>query len=262
MTINHKGASIFYTDQGKGSPVVLLHGFLENHQMWDHFLNVLCEQHRVICIDLLGHGFSESVGYVHSMEEMAAAVAAVTNQLELKDISIIGHSMGGYVGIAFAKAYPEFVSKLCLLNSTPEADDDARKKLRSRANVMAKKQYEQLVRMSFINLFDKKASTNHTAEINNALAQALNTPVQGYIAANSGMKDRPDSSEFWKTTSITTGMILGKSDLLIDAEIHEQSYKEDTNFFVIIDSGHMSHITNATETINNILDFLSASSST
>ncbi|AWH73428.1 alpha/beta hydrolase [Dokdonia sp. Dokd-P16] len=261
MTINHKGATIFYTDQGKGTPVILLHGFLENHTMWDHFLSVLCEQYRIICIDLLGHGFSESVGYVHSMEEMAAAVAAVTNQLALKDITIIGHSMGGYVGIAFAKAYPEFISKICLLNSTPEADDEARKKLRSRANVMAKKQYEQLVRMSFINLFDKKASTNHTLEIKDALEQALNTPVQGYIAANSGMKDRPDSSEFWKTTAITTGMILGNSDLLIDAEIHEQSYKENTNFFSIIESGHMSHITNATETISNILYFLSASGS-
>lgn len=53
--------------------------------------------------------------------------------------------MGGYVGIAFAKAYPEFVSKLCLLNSTPEPDDDARKKLRSRANVMAKNNMNNLL---------------------------------------------------------------------------------------------------------------------
>ena len=256
MTINHKGASIFYTDQGNGAPVILLHGFLENHQMWDSFLSALCEQHRVICIDLLGHGTSECVGYVHSMEEMAAAVAAVTNQLALKDITIIGHSMGGYVGIAFAKAYPEKISKLCLLNATPEADDDTRKKLRSRANVMAKKQYEQLVRMSFINLFDKKASANHTAEINNALAQALNTPVQGYVAANSGMKNRADSSEFWKKTSIVTGMILGKSDMLINAELHEQRYKMSTNHFVLVESGHMSHITNSTETIDGILHFL------
>ncbi|WP_035335563.1 alpha/beta hydrolase [Dokdonia sp. PRO95] len=258
MTINHKGASIFYTDQGTGTPVILLHGFLENHQMWDQFLSVLCNQYRVICIDLLGHGFSESVGYVHSMEEMAGAVAAVTNQLGLKDIAIIGHSMGGYVGLAFAKAYPEFVSKLCLLNSTPEADDDTRKKLRSRANVMAKKQYEQLVRMSFINLFDKKATSAHKVEINEALEQALNTPVQGYIAANSGMKDRQDSSEFWKTTSITTGMILGKSDMLIDAHLQEQRYKRSTNFFSIIESGHMSHITNTTATLDTMLHFLSS----
>ena len=261
MTINHKGASIFYTDRGNGAPVVLLHGFLENHQMWDHFLSVLCDQYRVICIDLLGHGTSESVGYVHSMEEMAAAVATVTDHLALKNISIVGHSMGGYVGIAFAKAYPEKISGLCLLNATPEADDDARKKLRARANLMAKKQYEQLVRMSFINLFDKKASTNYTAEIDNALAQALNTPVQGYIAANSGMKNRTDSSEFWKTTSIVTGMILGKSDMLINAELHEQRYKMNTNYFVLVESGHMSHITNATETINSIIQFLLNSSS-
>jgi len=256
MTINHKGASIFYTDQGKGTPVVLLHGFLENNRMWDHFLSVLCEQHRVICIDLLGHGFSESIGYVHSMEEMAAAVATVTTSLELRNISIIGHSMGGYVGIAFAKAYPENLSRICLLNATPDPDDDTRKRLRSRANVMAKKQYEQLVRMSFINLFDKKASTNYSAQINNALLEALDTPVQGYIAANSGMKDRPDSSSFWKTTPIVTGMILGESDLLIDAAKHELHYKSFTDFFTVLESGHMSYITNSQETINHLLAFL------
>lgn len=256
MTINHKGASIFYTDQGAGAPVILLHGFLENHTMWDAFVPYLSLQYRVICIDLLGHGASDCTGYVHTMDEMAAAVKDVVDLLELKKITIIGHSMGGYVGLAFAKAYSENTIGLCLLNSTPEPDDEERKKLRSRANVMAKKQYEQLVRMSFVNLFDPTSRLNYEIEIENALKQALQTPIQGYIAANSGMQLRPASKEFWKSTEIKTGMILGKSDWIIDAQNHKELYMKSTDFFKIIEGGHMPHISQTKKTVSILLQYL------
>ena len=114
MNINHKGASIFYTDQGAGSPVILLHGFLENHTMWNPFLTQFTTFHRVICIDLLGHGNTECKGYVHTMNDMADAVNAVLIHLDINTAQIIGHSMGGYVSLAFAKAYPNKISSLCL----------------------------------------------------------------------------------------------------------------------------------------------------
>ena len=256
MTINHKGASIFYTDQGTGAPVILLHGFLENHHMWDSLITPLSTKSRIICIDLLGHGLSESIGYVHSMEDMATAVKAVVDHLNLEKITLIGHSMGGYVALAFSKIYSAKTKGLCLLNSTPETDTEERKELRSRANLMAKKHYDQLIRMSFINLFDPKARAQHEIEITKALNQALTTPVRGYIAANSGMKIRLNSTYFWRTTQIKKGMILGSADLLINAQKHEKHYKDDTGFFKIIESGHMSHISNLKETLHNLKSFI------
>ena len=70
MNINHKDTSIFYTDQGTGPVVILLHGFLENHTMWDNFLEKLTISYRVICIDLLGHGETNCIGYIHTMDDI------------------------------------------------------------------------------------------------------------------------------------------------------------------------------------------------
>lgn len=256
MNIIHKGASIFYHVQGQGRPLVLLHGFLENSTMWDVFLPELTKTHQVICIDLLGHGQSECVGYVHTMEEMSQAVHSVVGLLQLQDITLIGHSMGGYVACAFAKAYPGLVHAICLLNSTTDADTPDRKILRKRANKMAQTQYEQLVRMSFVNLFDPEAKIQQADAIDAALYQALKTPLQGYMAANEGMAKREDQKVFWKQTSCIKGMILGTNDWIINAKDHQHRFSHMTDFYAIIESGHMSHISNSTATLDAIKHFL------
>lgn len=256
MEITHKGSRIFYTDQGEGEPIVMLHGFLENSTMWDGLLPSLLKKHRVICIDLLGHGQSECLGYIHLMQDFSEAVYAVINFLHLHHIRMIGHSMGGYVGIAFAKAYPEKIKSLCLLNSTPEADPEERKQLRLRANQMAKTQFEQLIRMSFINLFDPPSKELHQEAITEALAHALQTPVQGYIAANDGMRLRDDASIFWKNASFKKGMILGENDWIVDAQRHKETFEAATDCFSIIEGGHMSHISNSGVMTKELLHFL------
>ena len=68
MILEYKNANISYSDQGKGTAVVLIHGFLENATMWDKITPELIKRNRVITIDLLGHGKSDCLGYVHSME--------------------------------------------------------------------------------------------------------------------------------------------------------------------------------------------------
>ncbi|MFT5750703.1 MAG: pimeloyl-ACP methyl ester carboxylesterase [Flavobacteriales bacterium] len=257
MNIIYKGASIFYQVQGQGRPLVLLHGFLENSQMWDAFLPILTETHQVICIDLLGHGQSECVGYVHSMEEMSQVVHAVIDILQLNDITIIGHSMGGYVACAFANAYPDLMHAICLLNSTTDPDTPDRKSLRKRANKMAQTQYEQLIRMSFVNLFDPEAKVQQADAIDAALCQALKTPLQGYMAANEGMTKRKDQNKFWAQTPCIKGMILGTNDWIINAKDHQYRFTPMTDFFVNIESGHMSHISNSAATLDAIQHFLS-----
>ena len=78
---------------------------LENSTMWNYLVPVLTKKNRVICIDLLGHGQSDSLGYVHSMEDMADAVYHVLHELKIRKSSFVGHSMGGYVALAFAEMY-------------------------------------------------------------------------------------------------------------------------------------------------------------
>ncbi|NND11204.1 MAG: alpha/beta fold hydrolase, partial [Flavobacteriaceae bacterium] len=73
MKVQYKGIEVFYSDEGHGDAILLLHGFLENSSMWNSLKYDLLKTHRVICVDLLGHGRTASLGNLHKMEEMAAA---------------------------------------------------------------------------------------------------------------------------------------------------------------------------------------------
>lgn len=256
MTTTYKGTPVYYSETGQGPVLVLLHGFLEDSSMWNPFIPTLSLRYRVVCIDLLGQGSSGTRDRIHTMQDMAAAVNVVLIKLDLAQITLIGHSMGGYVCCAFAKAYPEKVIGICLLNSTPKADSPERKKIRIRANIMARENYEQLVQMSFINLFNSTTRNAHKQAISHGLSVALRTSVKGYIAANTGMMQRDDYTTFWKEAIFKKGMILGQEDWIVDSSYHTTHFQNDLDFFKILPGGHMSHIGQAQETIQNLLNFL------
>ncbi|MDX1762066.1 MAG: alpha/beta hydrolase, partial [Christiangramia sp.] len=122
--IKYKGANIYYNLKGTGEkvPLVLLHGFLEDSMIWDPIVKKLQKERQVICIDLPGHGKSDGLAEIHSMELMANAVREVLNTLEIKEVSIAGHSMGGYVSLEFLKNFPMIIKSVMLINSTPVED--------------------------------------------------------------------------------------------------------------------------------------------
>jgi pimeloyl-ACP methyl ester carboxylesterase len=183
MILQYKGITIFYTDKGHGKTIVLLHGFLENSSMWTPFISELTKKNRVVCIDLLGHGKTGCLGYIHTMELMAVAVKAVLNHLKINQSILIGHSMGGYVALAFAKNYKNNILGLCLMNSTTKADSVERKKNRDRAIIAVKYNYKSFVRIAVVNLFRPKNRKLFSKQIKPIKQEALKTPVQGIIAA-------------------------------------------------------------------------------
>lgn len=107
---------------GEGPTLVLLHGFLENKQIWKPFIELFTEKYKVVCIDLLGHGETPGLGDMQTMEIQADLVAEVLEELNINIARFIGHSMGGYITMAFAEKYPKKVKSLMLLNSSPKAD--------------------------------------------------------------------------------------------------------------------------------------------
>src|SRR3972149_4760338 len=113
-----RNVKVRYSDKGKGRVIVLLHGFLESLEIWDEFSNKLSKRFRVLAIDLPGHGKTPAIGYVHSMELMAECAKAVLDSLELRKYVVAGHSMGGYVALAFAEMFPQNLSGLCIFHST------------------------------------------------------------------------------------------------------------------------------------------------
>ena len=117
-TTPYKKESVTFSDTGKGRVVVLLHGFLGSYQIWENTIVNLSTSYRVIAIDLPGHGGTACLGYVHTMETIAKCVKAVMDSLRLKKYVLIGHSMGGYAGLAFADLFPDNLKGLCLFHSS------------------------------------------------------------------------------------------------------------------------------------------------
>ena len=255
-TFLYKNTKISYTEQGKGTAVVLLHGFLENKSMWNDYDVAISKKNRVITIDLLGHGETECLGYVHSMEDNADVVIAVLQHLKIRKAVFIGHSMGGYVALAFAELYQENVKGIVLLNSTSRADSDERKSNRDRAIKAVKQNYTAFVRMSIANLFSEKNRTILVDEIENVKTEALKTPLQGIVASLEGMKIRKDREVILHFATYPILLILGKQDpvLIYDENV---SQIENTNVKLhTFNDGHMSHIENREELMLIFLEFL------
>ena len=252
----YKNTKIAYSETGKGTTVVLLHGFLENSTMWNSHIEALSKRNRVVCIDLLGHGQTDCLGYVHSMEDQADMVHHVLHELKIRKAVLIGHSMGGYVALAFAELYPEMVKGLVLMNSTSRADSDERKTNRDRAIKAVKQNYTSFIRMSIANLFSEENRDRLTEEIELVRDQALKTPLQGIVAALEGMKVRKDREVILHFATYPMLLILGKQDPVLNYEENITQIKNTKVELVTFNDGHMSHIENHEKLTTTLVQFL------
>jgi len=108
--------------EGEGPPIVLIHGFAAALDWWDDIAPLLAADHRVIRLDLIGHGGTEAPSSGYTIERQARLVAAVLDRLGVDRITVIGHSMGGEVGTAFAEANPARIERLVLIDSPPKPE--------------------------------------------------------------------------------------------------------------------------------------------
>jgi pimeloyl-ACP methyl ester carboxylesterase len=103
-----------------GSPIVLIHCFTCAINWWDGVMPRLDRDHRVIAIDLLGHGGSEKPSSGYSIENQASLVAGVLGRLGVRNAEVVGHSLGGPVSIALAEQSPQLVNRLVAIDSIPD----------------------------------------------------------------------------------------------------------------------------------------------
>lgn len=255
MELPHKGRTVHYDIQGSGKTVVLLHGFLENLYMWDDIAASLGEFCRVIRIDLLGHGKTPFHGYVHTMEDMADVVATVLQKHHIRKPILIGHSMGGYVALAYADKFPDKVKGLCLLNSAAREDCQQRIEGRDMAMRVAKNNYEGVIRISIRNLFADEEDPVNKGHANALIKEVLALPKQGYFATQEGMKRRPNREHVLKNAAFSKLMITGKKDDLLCLEEQEEEAQRTQTPLIELSEGHMSHLENKEELIAILNNF-------
>lgn len=116
--IDVDGENIHYVDEGKGPPVVLIHGFGGHTYSYRYLIPELAPDHRVVALDLLGFGYSERVSDAdYSHQAQAGRVLGLMDALGIEKASLVGHSMGGEVAMRVAAAHPERVDRLALVAS-------------------------------------------------------------------------------------------------------------------------------------------------
>ena len=250
-----KNTNISYSDTGKGTTIVLLHGFLENKTMWDFYVPELAKKNRVIAIDLLGHGETECLGYVQTMEENADAVHEVLSALRIRKAIFVGHSMGGYVALAFAELYPDNIKGLVLLNSTARADSEERKLNRDRAIKAVKQSFINFISLSIANLFSEDNRERLSSEIESVKNKALKTPLQGIVASLEGMKIRKDREVLLHLTQYPKMLILGEKDPVLNYDETKEQIENTEMKLVTFPDGHMSHIENQEDLLKTLLLF-------
>ncbi len=240
-----KEARIAYTDSGKGFPnVVLLHGFLESKTIWADYVKELSARFRVITIDLPGHGQTEDIGYYHSMELMADVVHGVMHHLGLRRYFMVGHSMGGYVSLAFAQKYPASLKGICLFNSTAMPDDAARKKVRDKAIKVAKKDHLKYVEVTLEGFFSADFRKKNDKKIAALIETAQAISAKGIVACLHGMKDRPGYLDMLAESNLPVLFIAGENDKTVPLEsLRLQAGKvPNSTLAVIADCGHIGYL--------------------
>ncbi|RTY86691.1 alpha/beta hydrolase [Flavobacterium sp. RSP49] len=250
-----KNTNISYSDTGKGTAIVLLHGFLENKGMWDFYIPEFAKKNRIITIDLLGHGETECLSYVQTMEDNADAVHAVLSELRIRKAIFVGHSMGGYVALAFAELYPDTIKGLVLLNSTARADSEERKTNRDRAIKAVKQSFVNFISLSIANLFSENNRERLLSVIESVKKEALKTPLQGIVASLEGMKIRQDREVLLHLAPFPKLLILGEKDPVLNYEETKEQIEGTAMKLVTFPDGHMSHIENQDELLNVLLAF-------
>lgn len=250
MLFNYKNVPIHFETFGKGSAIVLLHGFLESSTMWKQLIPELSKNKLVVTIDFPGHGKSGIIAETHSMELMAEVVNEILQQLQIASATFIGHSMGGYVALAYAEMFPEKVETLILMNSTPASDSEEKKENRDRALKVIDQNPKAYISMAIGNLFAESSREKFATEIEALKTEAYSFPVEGIKAAIKGMRDRKDRTEVLKNFTRDKYMILAEEDPILPLTETKKVGEQCDCSVKIIEGGHMSMLENCDFIVN------------
>jgi len=236
QTINVNGIRLVYERRGKGTPLVLLHGYPLDHHLWDDVAPLLEDTFDLIIPDLRGFGGSSTVDSFYAMEDFASDIAALLDHLEIQKAAIAGHSMGGYIALAFARLYPERVSGLGLVASQVLADPEERKQGRYKsAAEVADKGIASVVET----MTPKFTSDPQLQEF--ARKSMEEQQPAAYIGALKAMAERVDSTPLLSSLAVPIVVVHGDEDQLIpiDRAREVKAAIPDVHLVEISGAGHM-----------------------
>jgi 3-oxoadipate enol-lactonase len=213
VTVSEKVVDLYYEERGHGKPLILVHGFPLDHTIWNAVADQLKNRARIILPDLRGHGRSPVRSGVATMQMMAGDLARMLDQLKIEKAAVVGHSMGGYVALAFAREFPDRLTGLGMVSSQAAADLPERKQGRYDTAEKVQKEGVHVVADSMAPLLSNNPV--HEKIIRRLI---MTMPAEGVSAALKGMAERVDSTDFLSTIKVPVVVISGLDDKVIPIE--------------------------------------------
>lgn len=218
MTL-HTQFNLAYAQYGEGFPVVVLHGFCENKTLWTDVAARLSASFTVITPDLPGFGDSTDNQHYASIDAMADEVYQLLQSLQTESCVLIGHSLGGYVALAFAEKYPQMLKGLGLFHSTAFADSEEKKHTRNKTADFIDKQGTAAFAGNYVPpLFYKGRHEALAGPMEAARNMLINTPKETAVAAIKAMRDRPDRTHVLRESACPVLFIVGQADQAVPFE--------------------------------------------
>jgi len=260
--ILYQNKKIFYRSYGSGKTVILLHGFGEKGDVWNNQIEYLKGRYKLIVPDLPGSGKSEMIEDM-SIAGMAEIIKSILDS-ECSQVPppggfrgvLIGHSMGGYIGLAFAKKYPEYLDELGLVHSTAYADSEEKKTVRKKGIEFIKQHGPfKFLKTTIPNLYSAVFKEAKPAFVEKQIERLKDFTDNALIAYYTAMMERPDRIEVLKTVRIPVLFIIGEYDYAIPLEesLRQCHLPEKSYIHFLKKSGHMGMLEEP-EKVNRILD--------
>ena len=239
---------------------MLVHGFGETGDVWRNQIDFLKDSFQLIVPDLPGSGQSEMIDDM-SMGGMAEIIRHIIDAESLGlPLIMIGHSMGGYITLAFAKKYPKYLKAFGLFHSTAYADSEEKKTTRKKGiDFINRNGAFAFLQSTTPNLFSP-FTKDQTPQIIDEFMRGLNNfSAPALVSYYEAMMDRPDTTDLLKTTSLPVLFIIGEHDNAIPFQdsltlthLPEKSY-----IHILHNSGHMGMLEETTKSNTILLEFLS-----
>jgi pimeloyl-ACP methyl ester carboxylesterase len=260
---HYKGASIVYQTAGEGLPVLLLHGFGEDASIWDEQIAFLKDHCRLFITDLPGTGLSafenENAENLDSIEYYADVVNALLQYENIDACLMLGHSMGGYITLAFAEKYPGKLKGFGLIHSTAFADSEDKKQTRLRGiEIMGEYGAYAFLKNTIPNLFAAKFKVAHPEKVAALIEKGRSFSVNAVQQYYKAMMNRPDRAQVLKNSEVPVLFVIGTEDVAAPMQdVLKQTHLPKISFMHILeDTGHMGMWENADKMNNIILEFI------
>ncbi|MRR22663.1 alpha/beta hydrolase [bacterium] len=244
-SIEFEGIKVAYSVRGRGLPMVLLHGYLETGEVWEAIAERLEGEFRIITPDLPGHGDSGICGTVHTMEFLAAAIREVINDAGESKVMMVGHSLGGYVTLAFVELFPELLSGYVLFHSHPHADTPEAIERRNREIAVVRAGRKNIMYPGNVSMmFARDNLKSMKGELERSKKIASRNPGEGIIALLNGMIARPSRQYILENGMVPLLWILGRHDLYFSPEraMRDTGLPHNADVVILEKSGHLGFI--------------------